>query len=82
MYTSGVVGIQSLLTIVILTAAWVVAFFSRLFAVVRFESIIHEFDPWLVFTNVLASIFLFNLTIKLSQYRFIGSSEFQAIHSI
>lgn len=30
----------------ILAAAWIVAFFSRLFAVVRFESIIHEFDPW------------------------------------
>lgn len=45
-YSSGIVGAQSLLTFVILTAAWTVAFFSRLFAVVRFESIIHEFDPW------------------------------------
>lgn len=26
--------------------AWIVGFASRLFAVVRFESIIHEFDPW------------------------------------
>lgn len=25
---------------------WLVAFSSRLFAVVRFESVIHEFDPW------------------------------------
>lgn len=49
MSTSGIVGIQSLLTFSILAAAWIVAFFSRLFAVVRFESIIHEFDPWLVF---------------------------------
>ena len=39
-------GVQYLLTFFILGAAWVVAFFSRLFAVVRFESIIHEFDPW------------------------------------
>ncbi|XP_057294129.1 dolichyl-diphosphooligosaccharide--protein glycosyltransferase subunit STT3B-like [Hydractinia symbiolongicarpus] len=46
MSTSGMVGIQSLLTFSILAAAWIVAFFSRLFAVVRFESIIHEFDPW------------------------------------
>lgn len=46
MSTSGIVGIQSLLTFSILAAAWIVAFFSRLFAVVRFESIIHEFDPW------------------------------------
>lgn len=45
-YSTGVYGAQYLLTFFILGAAWVVAFFSRLFAVVRFESIIHEFDPW------------------------------------
>lgn len=39
-------GLQSLLTFVILTLAWLVGFSSRLFAVIRFESIIHEFDPW------------------------------------
>ncbi|KAK3105925.1 hypothetical protein FSP39_008689 [Pinctada imbricata] len=39
-------GWQSLLTFVILTLAWLVGFSSRLFAVIRFESIIHEFDPW------------------------------------
>ncbi|VDN05981.1 unnamed protein product [Thelazia callipaeda] len=39
-------GITSLLTFVILALAWVVGFASRLFAVIRFESIIHEFDPW------------------------------------
>ncbi|XP_071155051.1 dolichyl-diphosphooligosaccharide--protein glycosyltransferase subunit STT3B-like [Mytilus edulis] len=39
-------GLQSLLTFVILTLTWIVAFSSRLFAVIRFESIIHEFDPW------------------------------------
>ncbi|XP_033732994.1 dolichyl-diphosphooligosaccharide--protein glycosyltransferase subunit STT3B-like [Pecten maximus] len=39
-------GWQSLLTIVILSLAWLVGFSSRLFAVIRFESIIHEFDPW------------------------------------
>lgn len=27
-------------------AAWLAGFLSRLFAVIRFESIIHEFDPW------------------------------------
>lgn len=43
---SSISGVQYLLTVLILGAAWVVAFFSRLFAVVRFESIIHEFDPW------------------------------------
>ena len=39
-------GAQSLLVFVILGLACVVAFASRLFAVIRFESIIHEFDPW------------------------------------
>ncbi|KAJ1372937.1 oligosaccharyl transferase stt3 subunit [Parelaphostrongylus tenuis] len=36
----------SLLTFAILSLAWFVGFASRLFAIVRFESIIHEFDPW------------------------------------
>lgn len=39
-------GRQLLLRICILGLAWVAAFSSRLFAVIRFESIIHEFDPW------------------------------------
>ncbi|CAI8025341.1 Dolichyl-diphosphooligosaccharide--protein glycosyltransferase subunit STT3B [Geodia barretti] len=41
-----IAGAQSLLSIIILGLACVVAFASRLFAVIRFESIIHEFDPW------------------------------------
>lgn len=39
-------GYCSLLTFVILMLAWIAGFSSRLFAVIRFESIIHEFDPW------------------------------------
>ena len=39
-------GIQYLLTFTVLFLAWLVGFASRLFAVIRFESIIHEFDPW------------------------------------
>ena len=39
-------GAQSLLTVVVLTLCCVVSFSSRLFAVIRFESVIHEFDPW------------------------------------
>ncbi len=39
-------GVKSLLCFFILASAWLVGFSSRLFAVVRFESIIHEFDPW------------------------------------
>uniref|UniRef100_A0A665WT56 Dolichyl-diphosphooligosaccharide--protein glycosyltransferase subunit STT3B n=1 Tax=Echeneis naucrates TaxID=173247 RepID=A0A665WT56_ECHNA len=39
-------GWQSLLAFTILFLAWLVGFSSRLFAVIRFESIIHEFDPW------------------------------------
>ena len=42
------VGAQSLLVFVVLGLACVVSFSSRLFAVIRFESIIHEFDPWYV----------------------------------
>ncbi|KAE9556182.1 hypothetical protein FO519_000670 [Halicephalobus sp. NKZ332] len=40
------VGATSLLTFVILALCWLVGFGSRLFAIIRFESIIHEFDPW------------------------------------
>ncbi|KAF7265559.1 catalytic subunit 3B of the oligosaccharyltransferase complex [Rhynchophorus ferrugineus] len=40
------VAINSLIVFVVLLLAWVAGFASRLFAVIRFESIIHEFDPW------------------------------------
>lgn len=39
-------AIKGLLAFTILFCACIVAFASRLFAVIRFESIIHEFDPW------------------------------------
>lgn len=39
-------GWQSLLSFTVLFLAWLAGFSSRLFAVIRFESIIHEFDPW------------------------------------
>lgn len=39
-------GWKSLITFTVLLLAWVSGFASRLFAVIRFESIIHEFDPW------------------------------------
>ena len=39
-------GWKSLIIFFVLTLAWLVGFSSRLFAVIRFESIIHEFDPW------------------------------------
>ncbi|CAH8594761.1 unnamed protein product [Dicrocoelium dendriticum] len=35
-----------LLTFGILLFAWIVGFSIRLFSVIRFESVIHEFDPW------------------------------------
>ncbi|KAH9416653.1 Dolichyl-diphosphooligosaccharide--protein glycosyltransferase subunit stt3b [Dermatophagoides pteronyssinus] len=35
-----------LLQVTILGLAWLAGFCCRLFAVIRFESIIHEFDPW------------------------------------
>ena len=37
---------KTFLTGAILVCAWALSFSSRLFAVIRFESIIHEFDPW------------------------------------
>jgi len=39
-------AISSLIAVVILAGCCVIGFASRLFAVIRFESIIHEFDPW------------------------------------
>ncbi|XP_070550384.1 dolichyl-diphosphooligosaccharide--protein glycosyltransferase subunit STT3B-like [Ptychodera flava] len=39
-------GWLGLLTFFVLALACLVGFSSRLFAVIRFESIIHEFDPW------------------------------------
>ncbi|MGH0131475.1 UNVERIFIED_CONTAM: hypothetical protein FKN15_011258 [Acipenser sinensis] len=42
-------GWQSLLSFTILFLAWLAGFSSRLFAVIRFESIIHEFDPCCVY---------------------------------
>ncbi|XP_055333682.1 dolichyl-diphosphooligosaccharide--protein glycosyltransferase subunit STT3B-like [Paramacrobiotus metropolitanus] len=43
---AGKVGFLALFPILVLALAWIVGFCSRLFAVVRFEAIIHEFDPW------------------------------------
>jgi dolichyl-diphosphooligosaccharide--protein glycosyltransferase len=40
------VGTKSLIVFLVLSLAWLAGFSSRLFAVIRFESIIHEFDPW------------------------------------
>lgn len=37
---------HKILKISILLLIWVIAFASRMFSVIRFESIIHEFDPW------------------------------------
>lgn len=42
---------QPLLRVTVLGLAWLAGFCSRLFAVIRFESIIHEFDPWYVPTT-------------------------------
>ena len=39
-------GSKSLIVFMVLALAWMVGFASRLFAVIRFESIIHEYDPW------------------------------------
>jgi len=41
-------GWKSLIVFFVLALAWIAGFSARLFAVIRFESIIHEFDPWSV----------------------------------
>lgn len=44
--SSTIDNTQSLLRFVILAFITGAAVASRLFAVIRFESVIHEFDPW------------------------------------
>lgn len=39
-------GIRTLLIFASLAAIWLTGFMTRLFSVIRYESIIHEFDPW------------------------------------
>ncbi|XP_037809042.1 dolichyl-diphosphooligosaccharide--protein glycosyltransferase subunit STT3B [Lucilia sericata] len=46
MFNRKTAGYSSLITFAVLLIAWIAGFSSRLFAVIRFESIIHEFDPW------------------------------------
>ena len=41
-------NLLSLIRLLVLAAIAGAAVASRLFAVIRFESIIHEFDPWCV----------------------------------
>lgn len=42
----GLEGQKAILKWIILSFACFAAFFSRLFAVIRYESVIHEFDPY------------------------------------
>ena len=44
--SSNSAGLKSLITLAVLILSWVAGFMSRLFSVIRFESVIHEFDPW------------------------------------
>lgn len=39
-------GVKTLLTVVVLACICITGFMVRLFSVIRYESIIHEFDPW------------------------------------
>lgn len=38
--------LEPAIEILILLAVWLMAFLIRIFSVIRYESIIHEFDPW------------------------------------
>lgn len=42
---------RGMLRLLILCTIAAAAVASRLFSVIRFESIIHEFDPWLAFLS-------------------------------
>ncbi|KAA3674375.1 dolichyl-diphosphooligosaccharide---protein glycosyltransferase [Paragonimus westermani] len=42
----SIAGLCGLVTFSTLLLAWIVGFCIRLFSVIRFESVIHEFDPW------------------------------------
>lgn len=55
---------QPLLRVSVLGLAWLAGFCSRLFAVIRFESIIHEFDPWYVFIFMSSQFFLTFVYLK------------------
>lgn len=48
MLKQSFIGKTSLIKFTVLGLCWLLSFCSRLFAVIRFESIIHEFDPWFV----------------------------------
>ena len=68
-------GLNSLITFTVLLLAWISGFASRLFAVIRFESIIHEFDPWYVFLRDYVRMYVFyvikfNLVRKLFYLKF------------
>lgn len=39
-------GLKTLLVFAVLACIYIAGFSSRLFSVIRYESIIHEFDPW------------------------------------
>ena len=39
-------GVKTLLVFASLACVYITGFMSRLFSVIRYESIIHEFDPW------------------------------------
>ncbi|CAF4382712.1 unnamed protein product, partial [Adineta steineri] len=44
--SSSSAGLKSLITVIILICVCISGFLSRLFSIIRFESVIHEFDPW------------------------------------
>ena len=54
----------------VLALAWLAGFSSRLFAVIRFESIIHEFDPWydmiVYFLSSIVVFLLFHYRMKMT----------------
>lgn len=85
-------GLSSLITFTVLLLAWISGFASRLFAVIRFESIIHEFDPWYVYIYLFFSIIISiqytiillsnNAPLTILDYSLLYFSQYLSTHTL
>ena len=53
----NVTGVKTLLLVTALACVCLTGFMTRLFSVIRYESIIHEFDPWYLYRQNMRSLF-------------------------
>jgi dolichyl-diphosphooligosaccharide--protein glycosyltransferase len=71
----GAVATRTLLRVVILVLIAAAAVSARLFSVIRFESIIHEFDPWF---NFRATYVFFNSIYIYLSFSLVGKERLTA----